>query len=186
MVAVSHRGDKQSGDIVDLCVHMALRGFVFAPLVNYRLGYDFSEYGQYKARYRAIQDGNAALRFTVNNANTVRIDTSWLFVGGQSAGSLLALGMVYADQSELDSISLLYNTTATSVELGNLLTSGNNLTNTYSIKGVFNNWGAAVESEVDSDEMIPTVAFHGELDAVVQIDLELFYALHTQWFQSYT
>ncbi len=164
-------GDKQSGDIKNLCIHMARRGFVCAT-VNYRLGYDFTEYGQYKARYRAIQDGHAAMRYIVNNANSVRIDTSWLFVGGQSAGSLLALGMVYADQFELDSVSLLYNAVSTSVQLGNLYTSGNNLTNTYSIKGIFNNWGGVTKSEVDVDEMLPTVAFHGELDTTVLIDAD--------------
>lgn len=164
-------GDKSSGDIVDLCVHLALRGFVCAS-VNYRLGHDFSEYGQYKARYRAIQDGHAALRYVVNNANVVRIDTSWIFVGGQSAGSLLALGMVYADPFELDSISLLYNGVAAGVELGNLYTSGNNLTNTYSIKGIFNNWGGVTKTEVDIAEMLPTIAFHGEMDTVVLIDAD--------------
>jgi predicted esterase len=171
-------GNKQAGDIKDLCIHLAMRGFVCAS-INYRLGHDFSEYGQYKARYRAIQDANAALRFVVNNANAVRIDTSWLFVGGQSAGSLIALGMVYADQSELDSISLLYNATATSVELGNLNTSGNNLNNSYTIKGVFNNWGGAVESEIDMDEMLPTIAFHGALDTTVQIDSDNTFANYT-------
>lgn len=162
-------GDKQSGDIRDLCIHLALRGYVCAS-VNYRLGFDFSEYGQYKARYRAIQDGHAAMRYVVDNADVVRIDTNWIFVGGQSAGSLLALGMVYADPSELDSISLLYSATAVSVELGNLYTSGNALTNTYTFKGIFNNWGGVVESEVDIAEMLPTVAFHGELDTLVLID----------------
>ncbi len=171
-------GDKQLGDIRDLCIHMALRGFVCAS-VNYRLGFDFTEYGQYKARYRAIQDGNAALRYLVNNANAVRLDTNWLFVGGQSAGSLLALGMVYADPSELDSISLLYNATAASAELGNLYTSGNNLTNTYSIKGIFNNWGGVTASEVDLDEMLPTVAFHGGLDSTVFIDADNSFAHYT-------
>lgn len=164
-------GDKQSGDIKDLCIHLARRGFVCAS-VNYRLGYDFTEYGQYKARYRAIQDGHAAMRYVVNNANAVRIDTNWLFVGGQSAGSLMALGMVYAEQSELDSVSLLYSTTAASVELGNLYTSGNNLTNTYSFKGIFNNWGGIGASEVDVNEMLPTVAFHGGLDPTVLIDAD--------------
>lgn len=164
-----HSGDKQQGDIKDLCVHLAMRGYVCAS-VNYRLGFDWTEYGQYRARYRAIQDGHAAMRYVVNNANAVRIDTNWIFVGGQSAGSLLALGMVYADQSELDSISLLYSSTAKSVELGNLYTSGNNLTNIYSIKGIFNNWGGITESEVDVNEMLPTVAFHGALDTIVQID----------------
>ncbi len=161
-------GNKQSGDIKDLCIHLARRGFVCAS-VNYRLGYDFTEYGQYKARYRAIQDGHAAMRFIVNNANTVRIDTNWLFVGGQSAGSLLALGMVYADPIELDSVSLLYSTNSISAELGNLYRSGNNLTNTYSFKGIFNNWGGITASEVDANEMLPTIAFHGELDSTVLI-----------------
>jgi acetyl esterase/lipase len=171
-------GNKQSGDIRDLCVHLARRGFVCASS-NYRLGFDFTEYGQYKARYRAIQDGNAAMRYVVQNANTVRIDTNWLFVGGQSAGSLLALGMVYADPSELDSISLLYSATAVSAELGNLYTSGNNLTNTYAIKGIFNNWGGVAENEVDGDEMIPTIAFHGELDTTVLIDADNSFAHYT-------
>lgn len=164
-------GDKQSGDIKDLCIHLARRGYVCAS-VNYRLGFNSTEYGQYKARYRAIQDGHAAMRFVVNNANAVRIDTNWIFIGGQSAGSLLALGMVYADQSELDSVSLLYNATAVSTELGNLYTSGNNLTNTYSIKGIFNNWGGVGSYEVDFNEMLPTIAFHGELDPTVLIDAD--------------
>lgn len=164
-------GDKQSGDIKDLCIHMARRGFVCAT-VNYRLGYNFTEYDQYKARYRAIQDGHAALRHIVNHANTIRVDTSWIFVGGQSSGSLLAMGMVYADPFELDSVSLLYNATAIGTELGNLYTSGNNLTDSYSIKGVFNNWGGVTKNEVDFNEMLPTVAFHGALDTTVQIDAD--------------
>lgn len=162
-------GDKQSGDIKDLCIHMARRGFVCAT-VNYRLGYNFTEYGQYKARYRAIQDGHAAMRHIVNNANAIRVDTNWLFIGGQSAGSLVALGMVYADQSELDSISLLYNTTTINTELGSIYNSGNNLTNTYRFKGIFNNWGGVTKTEMDVDEILPTVAFHGELDTIVKID----------------
>lgn len=171
-------GDKQSGDIRDLCIHMARRGFVCAS-ANYRLGNAFPEYNQYKARYRAIQDGHAAMRFAVNNANAVRIDTNWLFVGGQSAGSLLALGMVYADPSELDSLSLLYNATAVSAELGNLYTSGNNLTTTYTLQGVFNNWGGITASEVDPSEMLPTVAFHGALDTTVRIDADNAFAHYT-------
>lgn len=162
-------GDKQSGDIKDLCIHLARRGFVCAT-VNYRLGYNFTEYGQYKARYRAIQDGHAAMRHIVNNANAIKVDTSWMFVGGQSAGSLLSLGMVYADPTELDSVSLAYNPTSVSAELGNLYTSGNNLTNTYSIKGIFNNWGAVTKTEMDFSEMLPTVAFHGEFDTIVKIN----------------
>jgi alpha/beta hydrolase fold/Secretion system C-terminal sorting domain len=162
-------GDKRQGDIVDVCLELAKRGFVCAS-VGYRLGNDNSEYDDYKARYRAIQDGHAAMRYIVNNANAIRIDTSWIFVGGQSAGSVLSQGMVYADQSELDSISLLYNKTAISAELGNLYTSGNTLTNSYTIKGIFNNWGGVPSNEIDIGEMVPTIAFHGELDTIVLIE----------------
>jgi len=164
-------GDKQSGDIKDLCVHLARRGFVCAS-INYRIGHDFSEYGEYKARYRAIQDGHAAMRHIVNSANTIRVDTSWLFVGGQSAGAITALGMVYGDPFELDSVSLSYNSPALSVQLGNLYTSGNTLTTTYSIKGVFNNWGGTVRTEMDANELLPTVAFHDKGDTVVKIDAD--------------
>jgi alpha/beta hydrolase fold/Secretion system C-terminal sorting domain len=162
-------GDKRQGDIVDVCLELAKRGFVCAS-VGYRLGNDNSEYSDYKARYRAMQDGHAAMRYIVKNAATLRIDTSWIFVGGQSAGSVLSQGMVYADQSELDSISLLFDTTAISVELGGLFTSGNTLTDTYSIKGIFNNWGGVLSNEIDIDEMVPTIAFHGALDTIVLID----------------
>lgn len=162
-------GTKDFNDFKVLGAQFAMRGFVCAS-INYRLGFKYSEYGIYQARYRAIQDGHAALRFIVDTADAFRIDTNWLFVGGGSAGALTALGMAYADQAELDSISLLYNSTATSVELGNFYTSGNNLTHTYSIKGIFNNWGSAVKTEIDTDEMIPTISFHGEMDKIVPID----------------
>jgi predicted esterase len=155
-----------------------MRGFVTAS-ANYRLGHDFSEYGQYKARYRAIQDGNAALRFLVQNANAARIDTNWVFVGGQSAGSLLALGMIYADQAELDSIALLYSATPASAELGGLHTSGYALTNTCSIKGIFNNWGGVSANEMDAGEMLPTIAFHGTMDTVVRIGADTSFAQYT-------
>lgn len=171
-------GDKQSGDIVDLCRLLAMRGFVTASL-GYRLGHDLSEYSQYRARYRAIQDGHAALRYIVNNANTYRIDTNWIFVGGQSAGAVLSLGLVYSDQDELDTLSLLYSSTAISAQLGNLYTSGNNLTNNYSIKGIFNNWGGVIASEVDREEMIPTIAFHGDADTTVLIDADNSFAHST-------
>ncbi len=171
-------GDKQSGDIRDVCIQLALRGFVCAS-VNYRLGHDFSEYEQFKARYRAIQDGHAAMRYIVNNANTVRVDTSWLFVGGQSAGALLALGMVYTDVDEVDSIANFYQSVPLSINLGGLYTSGNNLTNTYQIKGIFNNWGGVAKNEIDRNEMIPTIAFHGELDDVVRIDADTSFSHYT-------
>ncbi|MBK7959555.1 MAG: T9SS type A sorting domain-containing protein [Bacteroidetes bacterium] len=58
----------------------------------------------------------------------------------------------------------------------NLLTSSNNLTNKYTIKGIFNNWGGVAKNEIDVDEMLPTIAFHGEQDPTVRIDLDTSFA----------
>ncbi|MCI4671893.1 MAG: alpha/beta hydrolase fold domain-containing protein [Bacteroidia bacterium] len=164
-------GNKSAGDIEDLCMHLARRGYVCAS-INYRLGHNSTEYGLFKARYRAVQDGHAAMRYVVANANNYRIDTSWMFIGGQSAGSLTAHGVIYSDQSEMDSVSILYNVPPVSTELGAIDSSGNSLTHSFTIKGLFNNWGAGFEGEIDADEMVPTVAFHGELDNTVKIGID--------------
>lgn len=72
----------------DYCIGLARRGFV-AATIDYRKGWDSSiPTEQVKAGYRVQQDANAALRFAVENADLVNIDTNWMFIGGQSAGSI--------------------------------------------------------------------------------------------------
>jgi len=143
-----------------ICVDLAKRGFV-AVTMSYRLGYT----SQPNAMYRAQQDANAALRYLMANNDTYQIDTSWCFIGGRSAGAVTANIAHYFDQSE-------WNTLNPGIEasLGSLNTSGNSLTNTFSLKGIFNNWGAVPIPAVQPIEMVPQIAFHGLLDNVVQID----------------
>lgn len=157
-------GDK--ANFTNVCKELAKRGFVTAS-INYRLGYDCSldSLSKDKAAYRAQQDARAAMRFAVQNASLLRIDTSWMFVGGGSAGSVTALSLVYMNQAEWDAGS----PTVSSL-LGGLDNSGNSLTNTYSIKGVFNNWGAVLEQNLQVSEMVPMVSFHGDADETVAID----------------
>lgn len=164
-------GNKQAGDLPALCEGFAQRGFVCASL-QYRLGHDNTDEGKYLARYRASQDARAAMRFVVDKANLARIDTAWMFAGGQSAGSFTAHSLVYSDQSEMDALYLAITGSTASSILGDLNTSGNNLTHPFTIKGLFNNWGAVPDNEIDVDEMVPTVAFHGELDQTVFIDID--------------
>ena len=110
-------GDKRQmrGD----CIELAKKGFVCAS-INYRLG-DVP-----RAIYRAQQDAHAAMRWIVANADTYGIDTSWLFVGGISAGAITAGYLQYTSQEDWNReepgfIDLL----------GRIDTSGNDLTSTF-------------------------------------------------------
>ncbi|SEQ59114.1 Carboxylesterase family protein [Hyunsoonleella jejuensis] len=169
LVLLIHGGGFQKGKRQALwtqCQTFAKRGYVVAT-ISYRLGFDPTIQGDVvKAVYRAQQDANTALRFLVAHAKDYKIDTSWIFIGGYSAGSITAFHTVYASQAEWNALFPSLET-----ELGALNSSGNNLTETFSIRGIFNNWGSVNEGLMKLDEMIPTISFHGELDNTVNIDL---------------
>jgi len=148
------------------CKELAKRGYVVATM-NYRLGYDNTDPNNLiKAVYRAQQDANAALRYTVEISPTLEIDTSWMFTGGSSAGSVTSIFTSYMQQSEWNSgqpdIELL---------LGSLYSSGNNLTHTFEIDGLFNQWGASPAGSATPDELVPTISFHGALDNSLPIGI---------------
>lgn len=169
LILMVHGGGLISGDKINytrVCKEFAKRGFV-AVTINYRLGLDCSSdtISEEKAKYRAQQDINAAFRYVSQNAALLRVDTSWMFIGGGSAGSVASLGVVYISQSEWNSF-----TPGLQTLLGNLNNSGNNLTNTFSIKGVYNDWGAMLKTSMQQSEMLPMVSFHGEADSTVVID----------------
>ncbi|MEL6594247.1 MAG: alpha/beta hydrolase, partial [Bacteroidota bacterium] len=163
-----HGGGFIGGDKVSwrqYCREFAKRGFV-AFTLGYRLGWDAQDsLGQVKAIYRANQDARAAMRYIVHNAAQLNIDTAWLFIGGSSAGAITAINTVYADESEWEqALPGIVN------QYGALDSSGNNLTESFDIKGVFNNWGAALRATYQPEEMRPMISFHGDMDPTVPID----------------
>jgi alpha/beta superfamily hydrolase len=167
-VLIVHGGGFVSGQKEDMhldCIQWAQKGYVTAT-IEYRLG-NSNDVGLevLNRQYRAEQDARAAMRWIVDNASTYRIDTSWLFIGGYSAGSLISHGLVYSEQAEWDAVTPLV-----SAAMGNIDTSGNSLTNTYDLKGLYNNCGSIYSPNVDVLEMIPTVAFHKKYDHLVDID----------------
>jgi len=170
-ILIIHGGGFVSGNKEDWnneCREFAKRGFV-AATIDYRLGLTgncaVDSFSYDKAVYRAIQDAKAALRFAVDNAATARIDTSWMFIGGGSAGAATSLGVLYLSQADWDAYNPVFQQA-----LGGLNTSGNNLTNTFSIKGIMNNWGAIGKDFIQQNEMVPMIAFHGDADSTVDID----------------
>lgn len=145
------------------CFEFAKRGFVTATITH---RYGSGPLTTLDPIYRAEQDAHAAMRYIVENADTYKIDTSWIFTGGESSGANIALAMPYTDQADWDFVNASMSAT-----YGGLYTSGNDLTNTYSIKGILNNWGSLLATSFDSLRNVPIISFHGEQDQIIDIDL---------------
>lgn len=172
-------GTKEGGK--DLMQRMAMKGFIGAS-INYRLGWDrdrddtsdhcSGDSTQLKlAIYRAIQDMRASLRFLVANANTYHIDTNWIFICGTSAGGGTILNSTYVTQ-ELADIFL----PEAKDTMGLLDNATNDLTNTYTVKGLGSMWGGlSTDSFINEANARPTIFFHGELDNVVPFDIGTVY-----------
>jgi poly(3-hydroxybutyrate) depolymerase len=175
LVILMHGGGFYTGnrnDMNSMCVEFSKRGYV-AATIGYRLGWDVGTSGcdgdtisDVKAVYRGFQDAYAAIRYLVENADTYGIDTAWIFSGGESAGGVNSLNLAFVSQSEMNTRYPFLQP-----ELGNINNSGNSLTNTFSLKAVFNNWGSLVDMDfLTATNAIPMIAFHGDADDCLPID----------------
>lgn len=116
------------------------------------------------AVYRAIQDAHAAMRFIKHFAADLNIDTRYMFVGGQSAGAVTALNLAFLTQLELSTAM-----PQVVAKLGNIDTVGNSYTDNFDIAGIYNNWGAVLDTSYikGTKDAIPVISFQGSLDPVV-------------------
>lgn len=177
LIVMTHGGSFAGGlrsAMAYYCMEMARRGFVTAT-ISYRLGWDCNvsavepcnacQAQAWKlkvATYRAVQDNRAAIRYLVHNASSLGIDTAAIFLQGESAGSITSLNSAFWDQTEANDWCANCVT-----EVGELDTSGNALTETYSIKGVINQCGAVSFVDVMDGHDIPVVGFHNNPDCLV-------------------
>lgn len=163
-------GDKANSQVK--CQILNDSGFI-AVSINYRYGWDnaggvcvgdTASLGL--ALFRGIQDVNASLRFLVSKADEYAIDTNWIFVGGASAGGTLALNCTYVtEQYERERCPQVY------AALGGLYNQTNNLTNKYSIKGIYSIAGGLGDSTViNAGNAVPTIFFQGDADEVIPVD----------------
>ncbi len=97
-------GDKAMLDCIDFCENMAKRGYVTASL-NYRLSnivsFLLSNETQYETVLKAVSDVKSAIRYfrkDADNGNTYGIDPTSIFVGGYSAGAVIAIHLAYIDE----------------------------------------------------------------------------------------
>lgn len=88
-----------------LCRRMAQKGYAVAN-IDYRLDPNFSLYnslGNRRAMTDAMHDAKQAIRYFKANAATYKIDTSLVFIGGESAGAITSMMASYVDkQNEMD------------------------------------------------------------------------------------
>lgn len=207
-------GDKSEASVTNLCKHFAKRGYVTAS-INYRLGFvsddlawncnypnyscvfatDSAEW--YRAYYRAVQDGKGALRYLINRNTNFKIDTNNVFISGESAGAILALGLGLLDtiaekpiQTGAIAAAPLPNSNAFSCsynvgktlpvlnvqrpDLGGIEGNIEPSTIHYTIKGIGNNYGAMLSNLLKlkpANKTKPAIfSFHQPCDLVVPMD----------------
>jgi predicted esterase len=94
----------------EVCKGMVQKGYVVAS-IDYRIGFqnamasaqcqgDFNT-GFYPAVIRAVQDARSAVRYLKANAERLGIDPNKIFIGGQSAGAITALGMTLYENDDI-------------------------------------------------------------------------------------
>ena len=123
LVVFLHGGGFMEGGsrefLTPFCERLSKSGFVVAN-VDYRTGYEQSEQNYRseiaKAVYRAQQDEIAAVRFLVHSANEFSIDTSLIFIGGESAGGVASLFTGYVSQEDWDKEIISLHTALGSVD----------------------------------------------------------------------
>ena len=155
---------KTSNFISLVCNGFAKRGYVAAS-IDYRLGINApkSNTDYFESMYRAVQDAKAAVRFFRRYAGKYGIDTSQIFLIGQSAGAKTALHLAYLDQQEVPSFIVV-------AKMGTL--EGNSGNEGYSSKvhGVINCWGALVNYRWMNTGDVPLSNIAGTADKTVPFD----------------
>ncbi|MEM9720085.1 MAG: alpha/beta hydrolase [Bacteroidota bacterium] len=161
---------KAKKDILAWCDSLSHQGYVAAS-VGYRLGFSLlSKASMVRAGYRAIQDVRAAIRFFKEHHETYRIDTTQIYVGGNSSGTIAVLHAAFMDESERPIETYGVGKGREACDLDCLDCSGNSFQHTIEVAGIIALWGALWEPHIiDPEENIPTLLIHGTRDHVVPI-----------------
>jgi poly(3-hydroxybutyrate) depolymerase len=156
-------GDKSSPPIVEFCRYFASLGYTTAS-INYRLGFIPNKSSVERTGYSAVQDAHAAMRFLVENRDKYMIDTALIFVCGTSAGAITTLNLAFMQN---DSRPESTHGSLFSSDLGKIESSGNLLTNRFTIKAIGNMWGAINDLNHLKSAQVDVVSFHGDKDRIV-------------------
>jgi acetyl esterase/lipase len=173
----------QRSDMDAACTALAKKGYTTAT-IDYRLIQPGTNNSNINLVYsnqtlladhvvKTTGDMKAAIRFFKHNAatsNTLKIDTSKIFIGGFSAGAIVALQTAYIDDiNENPSLASVY--TANGGLEGNTdLLAPNSLLPTYNAKGiagVLNIAGGIVDTSLINATNPPVFSAQGDADAII-------------------
>lgn len=160
-------GSKEDEDARALCDSFARKGYVTAS-INYRLNLNIADGSSAeRAAWRAVQDWSAAIRYLKEHADSLRIDTNWVFAGGVSAGSISAMTLQYATDTQRPP-STFSQTIPPRPDLGCKDCEGNAYSHLSSVRALINCWGAISDTSlIDAQDSVPMASFHGDIDPVV-------------------
>ena len=162
-------GSKTDADMVALSQAFAKKGYACAS-IDYRTGFfPIDSANSVKAVMRAVQDARAALRFfykdRADGANTYKIDTNNIFIGGSSAGAITALHLTYLDRTcEINGYVPIGNLTT----LGGLEGNSGNPCYSSKVNGVINLCGALASYGWLEAGNLPLCSMHGTDDGTVK------------------
>lgn len=161
-------GSKESTGAVQLGYLYARMGYVYVS-IDYRIGWDNGEAEDgcggdtldlFRATYRAVQDVKAAYRYIKSNASLYGIDTNYIVVEGNSAGSRLILLALYKEQEDYD--PALY------AEFGSIDSAVNEYTNfAFEPLAVITEAGGIEDSALIRRKPYTHLFFHGTCDSIV-------------------
>jgi len=165
-------------DILAWCDSLSHYGYV-AIAIDYRIGFNPASdggglgpaHGMKRAAWRAIQDCNSAIDFIKENFETYRIDTTQIFLLGNSAGAITVINTVFLDDSERYVETYDVGTGANNDDLGSLNAESFFPEHTNEIAGVVGLWGATMDfAWFDEEEQVPMLFIHGDEDEIVPHD----------------
>ncbi|MBK6544229.1 MAG: T9SS type A sorting domain-containing protein [Saprospiraceae bacterium] len=168
-------------DFAAVCEELAKRGFVTAT-IDYRLGFDGPYAGLnppfaydaaeiLRAGYRGATDMKGAIRFLKGKHLEYGIDLDRIWIGGASAGAIVALNAAFLDKDsekpkETGAITPIANKQRPDLGPINGLLNLNGYDD--KVQGVFNIFGALIDtSSISAEDRIAVFSYHQENDPVV-------------------
>lgn len=159
-------GDKRIVPVEEYCYEMSKRGFVVFS-IDYRKCFNTASTPSIeRAVYRAVQDMNAAVRWVKAHAEIYRVDSSMVFAGGNSAGSIMAIFNAYGEEDERAAIPSTYD----QPDMGCMNCSGNSFIASPKPRAVLNYWGATLDTNIIEAGDQPMLSMHGNADNGVPFD----------------
>lgn len=161
-------GSRDYADMVKYCTRLAQHGYACAS-IDYRLLsiWHLSAYNIIRDGYIAAQDVSSAVRFFKAYSEDYCIDTSRVFLLGNSAGSIAILAEMFMDEDERP------EETFEEPDLGPMHGSGYPEYASFSphVAGAISHWGGVPDPDIiDSEEYKPLCLIHGTDDTTVPYD----------------